>query len=194
MQSTFTSAARIAAIALLVTVITQITYITISNGGGTPPRDILWGIETITFALTAIAGLALLLARPIIGAGIAVSGIFNTIQAGMGLVMFGPLMEGGEALAPVFGAVLSMAFLLYFAAKIALGIAAIGAAGVLWVSGRFAKAIGALAGLAGLIAVAINAAAIFPATDLTFPAGGAGTAAAALLAIALFFVKRPDAE
>ncbi|WP_271078621.1 hypothetical protein [Aurantiacibacter sp. MUD61] len=194
MQSTFTAAARMAAIALLITVITQIIYIAISNSGGTPPRDILWGIETVTFAFMAIAGLALLPARPLIGAGIAAGGIFNTIQSGMGLVMFGPLMDGGEALAPVFGAVLSMAFLLYFAAKLAIGFAALAAALCLWGSKGIAKIVGALTGVAGLAAMALNIAAIFPATDLTFPAGGAGTAAAALLALSLFFVKRPSAE
>lgn len=194
MTSGFTRAAQIAAFALIVTVVTQIIYITISNGGGTPPRDIIWSLETITFAALSLAGLAMLPARPLIGAGIAIGGVLNTIQAGMGLVMFGPLMEGGEALAPVFSAVLSMAFLLYFVAKIALGVAALGAAGALWQASGAAKIIGALAGLTGLAAIAVNTAAVFPATDLMFPAGAAGTAAAAFLALALFFMKAPSAE
>ncbi len=194
MHTTFTRAARAAAIMLLITVVTQIIYIVISSGGGTPPRDIIWSVETITFAALSVAGLTLLPGRPLIGAGIAAGGIFNTIQAGIGLVMFGPLMDGGEALAPVFGAVLSMAFLLYFAAKIALGVAALAAASALWSTLGAGKIVGALAGLTGFAAIIINTAAIFPATDLTFPAGGVGTAAAAFLALALFFVKAPFAR
>ena len=194
MQTTFTRAAQIAAIALLAAVVTQVIYIVISNGGGTPPRDIIWSVEVILFVTTAIAGLALLPARPAIGAGIAVGGTLNTVQAGMGLVMFGPLGEAGDALAPVFGAVLGMAFLLYFAAKIALGVAAVAAAASLWATKGLGKIIGALAGLTGLAAIAINTAAIFPATDLTFPAGAIGTVATAFLALALFVVKSPSTE
>lgn len=194
MTHSFTRAAQVAAIALIATVITQIIYIAISSSGAEPPRDIIWSLETIIFAVISLAGLTLLPVRPAIGAGIAVGGIFNTIQAGMGLVMFPPLMEGGEALAPVFTAVLSMAFVLYFAAKIAFGVAAIAAAATLWPTAGVGKIIGALAGLTGLVAVALNTAAIFPATDLTFPAGAAGTAAAAFLALALFVVKAPSAE
>ena len=194
MQTTFTRAAQVAAIALLAAVVTQVIYIVISNGGGTPPRDIIWSVEVILFVTTAIAGLALLPARPAIGAGIAVGGTLNTVQAGMGLVMFGPLGEAGDALAPVFGAVLGMAFLLYFAAKIALGVAAVAVAASLWATKGLGKIIGALAGLTGLAAIAINTAAIFPATDLTFPAGAIGTVATAFLALALFVVKSPSTE
>ena len=187
MTTGFKGAAQIAAIALLITVVTQIIYITISNGGGTPPRDIIWSVETIVFVVIAIAGLALLPARPLIRAGLATGGIFNTIQAGMGLVMFAPLGDG-----PVFDAVLAMAFLLYFVAKIAFGVAAVAAAVALWAISGAGKIVGALAGLTGLAAIAINTAAVFPASDLMFPAGAAGTAAAAFLALALLFVKAPS--
>ena len=159
MTTGFKGAAQIAAIALLITVVTQIFYITISNGGGTPPRDIIWSVETIVFVVLALSGLVMLPARPLIGAGLATGGILNTIQAGMGLVMFGPLMEGGEALAPVFSAVLAMAFLLYFTAKIAFGVAAVAAAVALWQASGGGKIIGPLAGLTGLAAIAINTAA-----------------------------------
>lgn len=194
MTHSFTRAAQIAAITLIATVVTQMIYIAISRTGAEPPRDIIWSLETIVFVVSAIAGLALCSARPVIGSGIAIGGIFNTIQAGMGLVMFPPLMAGGDALSPVFTAVLAMAFVLYFAAKIAIGVAGIAAAVLLWPTGGAGKIIGTLAGVTGLAAVALNTAAILPATDLTFPAGAAGTAAAALLALALLVMKAPSAE
>ncbi|WP_340588872.1 hypothetical protein [Erythrobacter alti] len=195
MNSQFTATARIVAAALIVTVATQIIYITVSNMGGTPNRPVLWSTEVVAFIAMAIGGLALLPSRPVIGAGIAVGGMLNVIQASMGLVMFAPLTEAGEAMAPAFSAVLSMAFALFFAGKVAFGVAAIAAGRALW-SGEagFARIIGALAGLAGLAAVVLNALAIFPGTDLTFPAGGAGTAAALFLAMALTALRPVTAD
>ena len=194
MHAHFTTIARVAATAMIVTVATQIIYITVSNMGATPDREVIWSIEVLAFLTMCISGLALLPARPVLGAGIAVGGILNVIQAGMGLVMFPPLLEAGEALAPAFSAVLAVAFLLFHAGKVAFGVAAIAVARELWSGGeRVAKIIGALAGLGGLAAVALNAAAIFPQTDITYPAGAAGTVAALLLALALTAL-RPTIE
>lgn len=186
----FRSIARTAALALLVTVITQAFCIAASSSGATPNREVIWSLEVLAFVALAITGLALVPARPVAGAGIAAGGIFNTVQAGMGLVMFGPLMEAGDALSPVLSAVLAMAFLLYFAGKIAFGAAALALALPLWRGSGLAKALGGLAGLSGLIAVILNLLAIYPGSDLTFPAGGAGTVAAFFLALAL--LRQPD--
>ncbi|MGB3796811.1 MAG: hypothetical protein WA957_10970 [Alteraurantiacibacter sp.] len=151
-----------------------------------PARQIIWSLEVLAFLTVAISGLALLPARPLIGAAIAAGGIVNTIQAGMGLVMFGPLGEGGDAVAPVFTAVLSMAFLLYFAGKVAFGVAALAAGVAIWRGAHGATRImGGLAALTGLIAVGLNALAIIPETQITYVAGGAGTVATLLLALVL---------
>ena len=186
MSPTLLAAARIAVITLIGTVVTQLVYIGISSSGGEVNRDIIWGVEVVLFAVIAVAGFALIAARPIMGAALGTFGLLNTIQAGVGLVMFGPLFEGGEALAPFAGAVLAVAFLLYFAAKLAIGLGAL-IAGLLafrYTTGA-SKALGGLAALAGIVAAVLNAAAIFPATDLTYPAGGAGTLATLLLALIL---------
>lgn len=191
MHTQFHNMARAAAVALIITVVTQILYMAISSSGGTPDRDLIWTLEVLVFLVIAIAGLGLLPARPLLGAAIAVGGTLNVIQAGMGLVMFAPLMDAGAA----FSAVLAMAFLLYFAGKVAFGIAAMTLAADLWnnASGA-AKTVGLLAGVAGLAAIVLNAVAILPSTDLTMPAGAAGTAAALFLAIGLLMQRGVAAD
>ena len=193
MSMSLTITARIAVIALIAAVVTQAIYVALSSSGGEVNRDIIWSVEVIVFAVTAVAGLALISVRPIMGAAIGTFGVLNTVQAGMGLVMFGPLFGGGEALAPVAGAVLGLAFLLYFAAKLALGLGAL-VAGLLLYRHRDGglRILGMLTAIAGMVAAALNAAAIFPATDLTYPAGGAGTVAALLLALILMPVMTTD--
>ncbi|KLI62977.1 hypothetical protein [Aurantiacibacter marinus] len=190
-----TSTARAAAIALIITVATQIIYITLSNTGVTPNRQVIWSTEVLAFLAISVTGLVLLPVRPLIGAGLAVGGVLNVIQAGMGLVMFPPLMEAGDALGPVFSAVLAMAFLLFHAGKVAFGVAAMAIARDLWHTGGVARAIGALAGITGLAAALLNAIAIAMAdNDLMFPAGAAGTAAALFLALGLTVLRPVTTE
>lgn len=182
MTTSFTRTAQLAAIALFATVVTQVTYITISNLGLEPNRQVIWSLEVLIFLVIGIAGLALLPARPLVGAAVAVGGILNTIQAGMGLVMFPALADTGAA----FGAVLSMAFLLYFAGKVAFGVAAVAGGLLLWSECDGAtRVMGALAVLAGVVAIAVNVAAIALEANLTMIAGAAGTLAALLLAAIL---------
>ncbi|APE27972.1 hypothetical protein [Aurantiacibacter gangjinensis] len=186
-------AARVAVIALIATVATQLVYIGLSSMGGTVNRDIIWAVEVLLFAVVAVAGFALISTRPIMGSAIGTFGVLNTMQAGIGLVMFGPLFEGGEALAPVAGAVLALAFLLYFAAKLAIGLGALTAGLLLYRhTGGGVRILGLLTAIAGGIAVVLNGLAIFPQTDLTYPAGGAGTVATLLLALALVPTGRAD--
>ena len=186
--------AQVTAIALTASVATQIIYVTVGNLGMEPDRQIIWSLEVLAFLAVSITGLALVRVRPLIGAAIATGGILNTIQAGMGLVMFGPLGDGGEALAPVFSAVLAMAFLLYFAGKAAFGIAALAAGATLWKDGNGAtRVMGILAALAGLVAVVLNGLAIVLDAQMTYLAGGAGTAATLLLALVLVPATRGTA-
>ena len=177
----------IVAVATLFTVLTQIAYLTIQGEAIT--ANMIWGAETIAFL-----GIALFALVPAFRggpgalgwAGMALFGLLNLFQSGMGLMMFGPLQEGGDALAPVFAAVLAMAFLLFFAAKAALGIAAIAFGLTLFSgSGGAGKVVGALAALAGLAALVTNLVAMIVGRDLAMVAGGAGTAAALLTALTI---------
>ena len=168
-------ASQITAIALLVTVATQVLYITLGSPETPVNRDVVWGLEVVAFLVVAIFGLALVPARPVAGAAVAIGGVLNVVQAGMGLVMFGPLGEAGEAMAPAMQAVLSMAFLMYFAGKAAFALAALIIGIDLW---RAAigpvRILGLLAGLTGLIGLAINVLAMVTGMQFTFPAGGGG--------------------
>lgn len=187
MTTQFTRTAQVVAVALFVTVVTQVVYITLSNLGIEPNRQVIWSLEVLTFIAIGIGGLALVPARPVVGGAVAAGGLLNTIQAGMGLVMFPALADTGAG----FGAVLAMAFLLYFAAKVALGVAAVAAGLLLWREcDGAARLVGAAAALAGLAAIAANAMAIALEADLTMVAGAAGTLAALLLAAALVPVMR----
>lgn len=186
MTTTFHRAAQVATIALIVTVVTQIIYVTLGNLGIEPNRQVIWSLEVLAFLVVSICGLALLPANPFVGGAVATGGILNTIQAGMGLVMFGPLADAGAVFGPVFGAVLAMAFLLYFAGKLAFGIAAIVAGlGLRRDDSGATRIVGVVTTLAGVLAVVLNAAAIALDADLTQLAGGAGTLATLLLALVI---------
>jgi len=97
-------------------------------------------------------------------------------------------------LAPAFTAVLQMAFLLFYAGKIAIGVGAIAIARELWSAGGMAKIVGGLSGIAGLVAIALNTGAITLGSHLMFAAGAAGTAAALFLALAITALHPVAAE
>lgn len=194
MPSIARSAAVVAALGLLVVAATQVMYVGL-GASGTPLARALWTTETIVFLAIAIAGAAMLAARPLVGAALATGGLLNVIQSGMGLVMFGPLRDGGEALGLVFQAVLAMAFLLYFAGKVAFGVAGIALGRALFQAengmGRIA---GVAAGLSGLAALAVNLLATAAGREYTWPAGVTGTVAEVLLALALLVLTRRPAD
>lgn len=173
------------ALALLVCVITQALYIGL-DASGTPLATALWRIEALAFLVIAVLGMAIVAARPLLGAGLATGGIVNLAQIGIGLTMFEPLSKAGEALAPAFASVLAFAFFLYFAGKAAFGLAAIALGLALWrIAPGVARIAGAFAALAGLVALVTNGAAMMLGMDLVFLAGATGTAAMALLALAI---------
>ena len=177
--------AWIAAVALLVTALTQVLYVGLGVSG-TPFAMALWRIEAVAFLAVAFVGTALVPARPAVGAGLALGGIFNLVQVGMGLVMFAPLSTAGEVQAPAFAAVLSMAFFLYFAGKAAFAIAAMVLGFALWRRANGpARFIGAGAAVFGLLALLANLLAMMSDMRFLWPAGGIGTAATVLLALTL---------
>jgi len=195
-------ASQITALALIVTVATQLLYVASGALGVTPDRAIVWGLEVLAFLTVAIFGLALVPARPVAGAGVAMGGVLNVIQAGMGLVMFGPLGDAGEAMAPAFQAVLAGAFLLYFAGKAAFALAGLQLGVELWQSASGGvRFLGLAAVITGGIGLVLNLVMTFGGMQvslggmgLLYPAGGAGTAATLFLALILTAsIDRADA-
>ena len=192
---TTTTLMRATGAALLATVATQIFYITIVSGSENEMlRPLTWFTELFAFLLVTVASLALAAKRPDsagIWAAIGVSGLLNLLQVGMGLSMFSPAMEASEAVPQLFAAILAGAFFLYFLAKLVIGLVALALGlGLLRRDTGAAKAGGAVLGLSGLAAIALNLLALVDAKAWTFAAGGAGTAATALVAAALLLGAR----
>lgn len=186
--------------ALLLTVASQIFYITIVSGSENEMlRPLTWFTELFAFAAVSIFALSLAVRRPeqsVLWAAIGVSGILNLLQVGMGLSMFAPAMEASESEPQLFAAILAGAFFLYFLAKLIIGAAALGVGASLARNGSgWGKGLGVLAAIAGLGAIGLNLLAMVDAKAWTFPAGGAGTAATALLALTLLWgeISRSEA-
>lgn len=190
MELTQTRAAKLTALAMIIVVVTQIAYVTIKGDVITGPM--IWTVEALSF-LTIMTLALIPLARgsvaPLAWAALAGFGLFNVLQTGAGLAVFGPLQDAGEAAAPVFGAVLAGAFFFYFAGKVLVGVAAMALGTVLTKSGGApAKAVGWLSLIAGLAALATNAAGLFKGMEIVQIAGAAGTAATLFAAIAILML------
>ena len=189
-----THAARLIAAALLVTVLTQMLYVGLGGGGNSHIAYPIWRIETLSALVVALLAFVLLRHDALIGGCLAVWGIFNVIQTGMGLTMFYQLGYGGDTPPnPVFVPVLRMSFFLYFAAKAALGVAAIKLGLELWqsVATGVWRIVGLLVGVAGLAALLLNASAMALGLGVVPFAGAAGVVCAALTAVALLRVIKP---
>ena len=190
-----TSMIRAVGAALLVTVASQLFYIGVVSGSENEMlRPLTWFTELFAFLIVAILSFALAGRRTenaALWSAIGVSGVLNLLQVGMGLSMFRPAMEASETLPQLFAAILAGAFFLYFLAKLVLGIvaAAIGI-GLLRRDGGLVKAGGSFSLLAGLAAFGLNLMAMVDAKAWTFPAGGAGTLATALVGIGLVLAAR----
>lgn len=180
---------QVVAFALIATVATQIIYIVLSDAGMDIHRPVFWTVEGIAYlaiSVFALVGLVRAAGPVSVWAAIALGGVLNVIQVGMGVAMFPPLMEAGEAMAAAFKAVLAGAFFLYFAGKFLFGFAAIVAGLFVYgVGSGIKRIVGASTALAGIAALAVNTAAMMSLGDLTFIAGGTGTAATLLLALVL---------
>jgi uncharacterized membrane protein YccC len=110
--------------------------------------------------------------------------------------MFGPFREASsqlEALGPLAGAVVALSFMIYYAAKLLLGLAAL-IFGIAKLTGG-AKALGGLTALVGVVAMFANAIMIVFGRDAFLSsavAGGSGVLATLLLALCLTSVVRED--
>lgn len=163
------------------------------------PRQFLWGTEGLIFTmLAAFAGSALVAAkRYTLGfSAIAMSAVLNVVQVGVGLTMFGPFYEAAgevEALAPAAGAVVAFSFMVYNAAKILLGLAALVFGMACAQAGG--KVIGWLTVAVGVVAIIANAGSMAMGRDFLgeLPlAGGSGVVATLLLAVCLLGVVKDD--
>lgn len=183
------------AFALLASVGTQIFYIAVVSGieGETVLRPITWVSEMAIFSLAAVAALPLAArsAFPLAASAIVLASVLNIIQVGIGLSMFAPAREAADA--QVFATILQGAFFFFFQAKAILGLAAIGIGLAAIRGGVPGRIIGALAILAGIAAAILNLLGMAQGiAEWTFPAGAAGTAATALLALGLLVMPHGD--
>lgn len=197
MQYSASRASLIAAFFLIITVVTQLIYIGLSSAEIQPPANIIWTVEAVAFlaiAVFALVPMARGSAHSAAWAAVALGGAFNVIQVGMGLAMFGPLKDAGDALAPAFEAVLAGAFFLYFAGKFLFGFAGLLLGlHLLRIGGGAAKAVGGLAALTGVGAIATNLMGMSAGMDVVMLAGGVGTAATLFLAIAAAMLAKTEA-
>lgn len=187
-------AAQLVATALVVTAITQMVYVMLGGSGNSHIAYPIWRIEALSALVVALFSFVIVKRNALLGGCLAVSGIFNLIQTGLGLTMFYQLGYGGDTPPnPVFLPVLRMSFFLYFAAKAALGVAAIILGMELWqtIAGGVWRMVGLLVGLAGLGALLLNAAAMLLGLGVVPFAGAVGVVAAVFTALALMRVIMP---
>ena len=191
MEFTLKRNVQIVTYLLLALVVTQIVFTILFNAGLSGPGAYIWGAEAVLFPiLAAFAGAALVQARRHLGwSAIAFSAVLNVVQVSIGLKMFGPfggVAQGLEAAAPLIGAVVAFSFMVYNAAKILLGLAAVVFGMAKMNAGS--KTLGGLTALAGGVAIVANSILIIFGRDGFLPspvAGASGVVATVLLAICL---------
>jgi len=192
MEFTTSRTVRISAYLLLLLAVIQALYTALYIAQISGPRALLWGLEALIFTmLAAFAGGALVQVKQyqVAWAAIAFSAVINIVQVSIGLTQFGPFGEAAsqvEALAPAAGAVVALSFMIYYAAKVLLGFAALIFGMAKMNDGS--KALGGLTAMAGGIALAANAILLVFGRDGFLPssvAGGSGVVATLLLAICL---------
>lgn len=199
MEFTTKRTIQIAAYLLLALALTQALYTGLSAAGISVPRSILWGLESLFFVfLAAFAGAAMVQAKDshVGWSAIAFSAALNLVQVSIGLTLFGPFFEAAgqvEGMAPAAGAIVALAFMIYYAAKLLLGFAAL-----IFGMARLnagSKALGGLTALVGGFAMLSNGALIMLGRSAFLPspvAGASGVAATLLLALCLLSAVRDD--
>ena len=184
---------------LLALAVTQGIYTILYITKADVPRQLLWGLEGALFTiLIAFAGAAMVQTKNFhVGwAAIAFSAVLNVIQVSIGLTMFGPFREAAgqlDTLGPVAGAVVGLSFMIYNAAKLLLGFAALifGMAKM----NEGAKVLGGLTALVGAVAMLSNTIMVVLGHNAFLPsaiAGGSGVLSALLLALCLMSLARED--
>jgi hypothetical protein len=201
MGFTYIRTVQVTTYLLLILAITQAIYTTLYIAEVSIPRQLLWGLEGFLFTiLIAFAGAAMAQAKnyQVGWSAIAFSAVLNVVQVSIGITMFGPFREAAsqlEALEPLAGAVVALSFMIYYAAKLLLGFAAL-IFGIAKMSSG-SKTLGGLTVLVGVVAMLANAILIMFGRDAFLPsavAGGTGVLATFLLALCLSSAGRKDED
>ncbi len=199
MEFTLKRTVQVTAFLLIAAAVTQAVFTALYIAEADVPRQLMWGTEGLIFVmLAAFAGSALVEAkRYSLGfSAIMAAAILNLVQVGVGLTMFGPFREAAgaiEELAPAAGAVVAFSFMVYNAAKILLGLAALVFGMAKMKDGS--KALGGLTALVGVIAMVANTVSMAAGRGVfgELPlAGGSGAVATLLLALCLSAATKQD--
>ena len=197
MEFTHKRTIQITASLLLLLAITQAVFTALYSGGISFSRQQAWGGEaTIFTVLVAFASTAMVQAKEAqLGwSAIAFSAVLNIVQVSIGLTLFstfGQVAGAVEGTKPLIGGVVSLSFMIYYTAKLLLGIAAVVFGLSLLAKGG--KAIGGLTAIAGTVAMLANTILIIFGRDGFLPSGVAGASgmiATLLLAICLISQNR----
>ncbi|MBH0081522.1 thiamine biosynthesis protein ThiC [Pseudoalteromonas sp. NZS11] len=182
---------------LLVLALTQAVFTALYSAEISFSRQYAWGLEAVVFTLlVAFAGSAMVQAQnsQLGWSAITFSAILNIVQVSIGLTLFstfGKVAGAVEGAQPLIGGVVYLSFMIYYAAKLLLGLAAL-VFGLSFIA-KGGKAIGGLTALAGVVAMFANAILIIFGRDGFMPSGVAGASgmiATLLLAICLISLNR----
>ena len=197
MEFTHKRTTLITASLLLVLALTQAVFTALYSAEISFSRQYAWGLEAVVFTLlVALAGSAMVQAQnaQLGWSAITFSAILNIVQVSIGLTLFstfGKVAGAVEGAQPLIGGVVSLSFMIYYAAKLLLGLAAL-VFGLSFIA-KGGKAIGGLTALAGGVAMLANAILIIFGRDGFLPsavAGASGMIATLLLAICLISLNR----
>ena len=192
MEITERSAARIAALLLLLTAITQPIYTAFFIGAPEMDRRFLWRLEGLLFILLACfggAGLVLAKRHALGYSAIAFAAVFKLLAVGLGLTQFFPFNAAAEVnadLNEVATSVIALSFFSYNSANVMLGLAAIVFGLAKWA--ERGRAIGAITTVVGIVALATNTVVMMFGFQGLLPspvAGASGVVATVLLAVCL---------
>jgi len=184
---------------LLVLAITQAIFTALYTAEISFSRQFAWGLEAVVFTLlVAFAGATMVQAKnsQLGWSAITFSAVLNIVQVSIGLTLFssfGKVAGDVEGAQPLIGGVVALSFMIYYAAKVLLGLAAFVFGMTSMAKGG--KAIGGLTALAGVVAMFANGILITFGRDGFLPsgvAGGSGMIATLLLAICLISLYRKE--
>ena len=184
---------------LLVLAITQAIFTALYSAEISFSRQFAWGLEALVFTvLVAFAGAAMVQAKnsQLGWSAIAFSAVLNIVQVSIGLTLFssfGKVAGAVEGAQPLIGGVVALSFMIYYAAKVLLGLAAV-VFGMTSIA-KGGKAIGGLTALAGVVAMFANGILISFGRDGFLPSGVAGASgmiATLLLAVCLISIYRKE--
>jgi hypothetical protein len=199
MEFTLKRTMHVMAILLIAAAVTQAIYTALYIAEANVPRQLLWGSEGLIFVLlAAFAGSALADSkRYSLGfSAILVAATLNVVQVGVGLTLFGSFGETASAVdgfGPAMSGIVAYSFMVYNAAKILLGLAALVFGMAKMAQG--AKALGGLTAIVGVFAMIANTASMAMGREVfgELPlAGGSGVVATLLLAVCLMGTVSED--